>query len=64
VITGQYMFLVGAYRLFYILKWYSRDSSRINILISTSHLQHIIKLIAAIIQLGVFLDFAYYYLKR
>lgn len=57
VITGQYMLLVGSYRFFYILKW-------VFLLFSNGHIAHVIKLIAALIQAGVFLDFAFYYFKR
>ncbi|KAK4747175.1 hypothetical protein SAY87_026212 [Trapa incisa] len=56
-LTGQYVFLLGAYRAFYILNWIYRYFTE-------PHYVHWIPWISGLIQTLLYADFFYYYFHR
>ncbi|KAJ8648855.1 hypothetical protein MRB53_001878 [Persea americana] len=55
-LTGQYVFLLGAYRAFYILNWIYRYFTE-------PHYVHWITWISGLVQTLLYADFFYYYLN-
>ncbi len=56
-LTSNYVFLLGAYRFFYILNWIVRY-------ITEDGYQNWIVWISGVVQTGLYLDFFYYYALR
>jgi ER lumen protein retaining receptor len=56
-LTGNYVFLLGAYRSLYLLNWVSRY-------LTENQYRQWITWIAGIVQTALYADFFYYYLKR
>ncbi|KAG6419999.1 hypothetical protein SASPL_116513 [Salvia splendens] len=55
-LTGQYVFLLGAYRSFYILNWVYRYFTQ-------PHFVHWISWVSGLVQTLLYADFFYYYFK-
>ncbi|KAF3457699.1 hypothetical protein FNV43_RR02357 [Rhamnella rubrinervis] len=55
-LTGQYIFLMGAYRALYIVNWAYRYFTE-------DHYSHWITWIAGLIQTLLYVDFFYYYFQ-
>ncbi|KAJ9678504.1 hypothetical protein PVL29_020634 [Vitis rotundifolia] len=56
-LTGNYVFLLGAYRALYILNWAYR------FLVEDNHRYHWIPWISGLVQTALYADFFYYYFK-
>lgn len=56
-LTGNYVFLLGAYRALYILNWAYR------FLVEDNHHYHWIPWISGLVQTALYADFFYYYFK-
>ncbi|XVE81341.1 hypothetical protein DITRI_Ditri15bG0055800 [Diplodiscus trichospermus] len=56
-LTGQYVFLLGAYRAFYILNWIYQ-------FFTEEHFVHWITWISGLVQTLLYADFFYYYFQR
>ena len=55
-LTGNYVFLLGLYRAFYILNWIYRYATE-------PHYSAWIVWLSGLVQTGLYLDFFYYYLQ-